>query len=366
MDYSNWYTTREAVRALSDNIPAKSNKALDILIEGASRGLDELLHRQILGRLETHSYTVGLDLAIPLDKDLLDVVSLRNTSLPNDPVISPENYELEPTNLGPPYEEIALTSSTSVPIAPGNIIEVIGLWGYKRTIVQITKIEALDDNGNPASYSASDDLIEINNGELVEVGQTIQINGSGIAGEQLFISDIEDVYPFVGLRTTNIDQNTDEFSYSYLRDADDHYDVDTNIKVGEIIRIDEELMLVNYVGRPNPDGTVDFKVDRGYFNARIESHGSTPMIGVYRKLKVRRGINNTTPTPYSGGDLVYLLGIPGDISSAAAAMTMNSLVNGQRNWSNIFDLVDSEKRYDDNSIRTLLQSIVTPHRRTSV
>ena len=160
---SEWYTTREAIKAAGKLDGDGVNPQIDALIESWSRDVDGRTHRFFLPLTELRNF----DWPQPhnphssilfVDQDLLSVSALTKD---DDDVtaIAASDFFLEPQNEGPPFHKIEIDRSSSAFFSFKNTtqraIRVTGDWGFSAATLAAGAIDTGLASGTTAtSFSA--------------------------------------------------------------------------------------------------------------------------------------------------------------------------------------------------------------------
>lgn len=137
MTISNGYCTLDEFKKhlTITTYDADDDAAIENIIEGSSRLIDNLAGRWFYPKTETRYFDVPAGREIELDEDLLTVTTLTNG---DDTVITSTYYSLIPRNSTPKHSLIMKT--TSIYNWTGNssgdtegVISIAGTWGYAAT-----------------------------------------------------------------------------------------------------------------------------------------------------------------------------------------------------------------------------------------
>lgn len=129
-------------RGLAAGIDASDDSMLELLLQDASRYIDDETRRTFYPRYETRWYDVPYNQNDPrilfLDDDLLEEVTITNGDLLT---VSPTIYNLKPKNTSPRYAVQLLSSSSIFWIFSGKgdiekVISVEGWWGFHNNYAQ--------------------------------------------------------------------------------------------------------------------------------------------------------------------------------------------------------------------------------------
>jgi hypothetical protein len=187
-EYKAWI----AVRGLDGvvNPDASDDLAMELILRGVSRYIENQSRRQFVPTFETRYYNISDDRVLWLDGDLLEVTSLVNGE---GTAIASSEYYLESRNLSPKYS-LTLKQTSTVRMlhdAAGNserVISLTGVWGYHDKyplawLTGSTLAEALDISETGFDV-ASSDLFTI--GQLVRIENELsylsEINNNTLTG----------------------------------------------------------------------------------------------------------------------------------------------------------------------------------------
>lgn len=115
-----------------DGVNIQRDSDLELILENASRYLDDMTGRTFYPRIETQSYSVPPGRSLKLDDDLLEVLSITNG---DDTTLANTEYHTLPKNMSPKYMiDIKNTSIYSWQYdtdAGGEyVIDVNAVWGF--------------------------------------------------------------------------------------------------------------------------------------------------------------------------------------------------------------------------------------------
>lgn len=235
---------------------------------------------------------------------------LKVTSIVNDgTTLAASDYVLRPDGRhweNGPY--------TSIEIARGG---AIGAWSEKQAAIVITGWRGLYDEiislGIAVSQLIGEATIAVSDGSLVSPGMMIKIDdewelitttGAASASTATLSGDL----------TT--DSGNEEFNIS---DG-------TKIKIGELIKIDFELLRVLDISG-NAIQTV-----RGVNGSKRSTHTSGAAINVHRTFAVTRGANGSTPVAHTAAT-VYQQIPPADINYLCRQVTALMIKKAQTGYS---------------------------------
>jgi hypothetical protein len=294
---SNWYTTREKVKAALEVAGTDANAAIDQHIEGASREIDRILGRRFLPKTQTRRYRWpqgnGAGQVLYLDEDLISVSGI--TSENGDVTVPVGEVFLEPGNDGPPYSRIEIDTSTTDANAafaagdtPQRAVAVTGSWGYTAAnITAGTVTSGLASDASATSFVCS-------NAALIDVGDTLLIES-----EQLFVSErgtFDSTANLAGDLTANKAGTLVTLSAAL-------------VNAGEVILVESEKMYVQSVS------STALTVVRAFDGTTLAAHTGTLDVYVYRTLTVERGVNGTTAATHANSTAISKYQPPLDIQA---------------------------------------------------
>ena len=286
---------------------ATKNDRMIILTSAISRFIENYTGRKFYPKTETKKYDWQDSFFLEVD-DLLSVISLKDNR--GDRTIDNSYLFFEPVN-SPPYSRIIIDYTKGYFSYDGfreQAIQVDGVWGYcdNRLDTGITSPRLTED----------DKEMDINDGSKLDVGWLTLIED-----ERIFISDISSIDSTV---------NTS----SALDDYQTNIPVDTPslIKVGEIIRINDENMKVLRIDSSS------LNVIRGYEGTTPMSHNIAQDVYVYRKLTIERGMFGSTASIHPLGKVIYRLSPPSDIIYATGVLVARANKRSDSGWSDFTTL----------------------------
>jgi hypothetical protein len=294
-----WYTTRSAVKAAPGFAGVDLDSIIDRYIAGATQHTENILNgRRFIPETATKYYPWpsrngrgGHVLKFP-DDDLIAVTLLQTRAQDTTPTtIAATDYFLEPVNSGPPYNRIEIDLSSSASFEPGNTqqraISVAGRWAYCEDTVAAGALAEADDGSETA--------LDVTDSSLIDVGHTILIGT-----EAMFVSA-------KGLLDTTANTNAllaADKSGTTVALAAGH---GVKVKVGEVITIDSERMLVESIS------TDTLAVRRAYDGSTLATHANPSDVYAPRTLTVVRAVNGTTAAAHADVAAIVKYAPPADI-----------------------------------------------------
>ena len=335
----NWYTTPEIVRNVSDNIPYSKNDSLNFSIESASRIIDSECHRKFYpSRNQIHIYNHSGGL-IDLDEDLLEINSISASF----GTIFSSGYEILPRNTIP-KDQIQITQF----LDPGELITISGTWGYSNNFEE--------SKSSVVGEITNENTLEVDFCINLDIGNTIRLRGTQ---EILFIENIEFIEKNIVINLSLSAKENDQV-ITYTNDTNTPL-----IKVGELIRIDSEIMKVVSLIKGNPETLI---VERDYLNTPVSSHDAGSDIYIRRELQLQRSVNGSSLSAVvTNGKIIEKLSLPKDIEQSCAAMASYLMTHGQRNWSNISELLEGSTRSNtDYRLKELMMVVMNNYKKFSL
>lgn len=308
------YTTRETVkRALDIGETARNNRNIDRCIESAARRVDGLCHRIFYPRIATkyfdwpnYQYAVPWRLWLD-DTELISVTTLTSggTTIPST------DYNLEPNQVGPPYDRVEINIGTTSALSSGSThqrsITITGLWGYTNDTVAVgTAAEAMDATETGLDVDAA-------TSSEVGVGSVIQIDS-----ERMIVSDRAQLTTGQTLGGSGLTNVKSDVTVAVANG--------TLFAIDEIIKIDSESMLVVDISGNN------LTVIRAYDGSVIATHAIGATIYAPRTLTVTRGAFGTTAATHSNGAAISAWKPPMGVRQLNTTEAIHELMQEQTGW----------------------------------
>ena len=281
---SNWYSTREAVKAAGRITGSGSNAQIDALLEGASRHIDARTHRWFIPRTELRNFEWPQphnpsSNTLYTEWDLLSVTTLTKDD-DTATVIAAADFFLEPQNEGPPFYKIEIDRASSAffsfLLTTQRAVRVTGSWGFSDATVTAGDL----GSGLCTGTVATSMVAKV--GARVDVGNTLLIES-----EQVFVSDRS---------AADLSQDTatamtkDKTATTVTLDG-----APTDpVQVGCVFSIDSEDMRVIKV-----TSTTVFEVERGWDATPLAAHVCNSCVFIYRTFTITRGVNGTTAATHA-------------------------------------------------------------------
>ncbi len=307
------YASRdEVMRALDVSDSASRARQVDRAISAASDLIDGDLNRIFYPVTATRykdfpnwQYTYPWRLWLDAD----EVVSV-STLTAGGTVISPSNYNLEPANLGPPYDRIELNRSSTATFAPSTTpqraISIAGVFGFGADKDPAGTLAAAmtDTVGTTATVSDSSaigvgDVLYADTEKMLVTGKTQVTTGQTLQAPSLTASQANNA---VGVTTGS----------AYAE--------------GEVILIDTEQMLITAIA-----GNV-LTVKRAFSGTVLAAHTNGATIFAPRQLTVTRGALGSTAATHSNSAPLSIHRVPPGIKELAIAESLNTLASESSAW----------------------------------
>ena len=162
---------------------------INILLEAASRKVDEEIIRTFYPRVETRYFDIPDGRQLDVDDDLLEVITLTNG---DDSTLASTEYNLVPKNFSPAYAlKLKETSAYYWELdSYGNtedVIDVSAIWGYHDRYSQRAWLTGSTVN---ESLTASDLTITMTSGTLFSAGQILRIENEIMIVSSVSTNDV--------------------------------------------------------------------------------------------------------------------------------------------------------------------------------
>lgn len=193
MTIINGYTTLQQVKDLLkiEQDDFADDAVIEDLISQASRWIDTETGRRFYPSVETHSLNVPDGRGLYLDDDLLAITTLTNG---DGTVITSTDYILLPSRAYPKYA-IALTESTNTywetdsSTNSEQVIDVLGYWGCHRDYASRAWLNATTLNEG-AQLNATDTTFTVLSRAKIKIGNIIKIENELMIVTGLNASDV--------------------------------------------------------------------------------------------------------------------------------------------------------------------------------
>ncbi|MEU9792885.1 hypothetical protein AB0E27_20045 [Streptomyces sparsogenes] len=339
-----WYATREDVKdALDVKETARSNARIDRALEGASRAVEGLLHREFAPVIATRYFDWPNEQGarpwrLWLDQsELISVTSLTSGGV----TIDPAAYFLEPNRTGPPYRRIEINLDSSAAFGGGQTyqrdITVTGLWGYRDdettagTVVEALDASetAVDVDGAASALLGVGSVLRIDSERMIVTGRTQLDSGQDLGGN-LTASAANTTVPVVD---------------------------GTQFAVDEVILIDAERMRIEDIAGNQ------LVVKRAWDGSVLAAHTAGAGIFAPRTLTVTRGALGTTAAAHASGATVQRWDPPGPVRDLCIAEALTTLLQGQSGYARVVGSGENQREASGKGIADLRCSVYASHGR---
>ncbi len=348
----NWYTNRERIKRGMNIDTALRDVVVDEMIESVSRTIEMMTRRFFIPRTETHLFRWPEPRAgrsgdiLIVDQDLLAVTTLQSEAQDASPTtIASSDYFLEPNNPQVDgetrYDRIELDQSASASFQPGataqRSISVLGSWGYTNRTRSV---------GTVSSGLTVADVTEFvcSNASLVGVGDTLLIES-----EQLFISE----RAFADLSKNMSDPGIT----ASVANTELTTEASPGVLAGEVIRLDEEQMLVLAVVG------AQLSVVRAHNGTVLAIHPAETDIFIDRTLTVERGVNGTTVATHADATAISKYAPPTDVIGYCVAETIARVSQESAAWGRVVGAGDGSRELSGRELADLRMGIVERYQR---
>jgi hypothetical protein len=299
-----FYATREQVKAALDTAETARNDAqVDRAIESGARSIEGLLHRRFYPWTGTRYFpwpSVRFRTTFRLWLDADELISLT-TLVAGGVTIPAADYFLEPVNTGPPFTSIEIDLGSSASFSSGSTwqraIAVTGVFGHSADEAPAGALAGAISSTTATSAGVTDS-------SLIGVGTIIRVEG-----ERMNV-------------TAKAMVSTGQTSSALTASSSDEVITGISagtIKVGEIILVDAERMLVVDVA-----GTT-LTVKRAWDGSTLASHSGGATIFAPRTLQVERGALGTSAAAHLDATAVVKHVAPALVRDLNIAEAINQL-----------------------------------------
>jgi hypothetical protein len=297
------YCSREDVASAVDVLsPAQAYREIDRIIESNSRLIDSECNRVFYPRVRTvykdfpnRSYAHAWRIWLEAD----EIISVTSITAGGTAVSS---YNLEPINLGPPYDRIEIDLSSTSAWQSGDTFqrsaEIVGLFGYDNNFYAAGTLAS-------AVSSASATTVTVSDGSLAGVGDLLYVDT-----ERLSVSDRDWADTSATLAGSGLTANMADVSATLSSAA---------VNVGEVLLIDSERVRVTDV-----TGSVA-TLTRAVDGSVLAAHASGATVYASRLLTVARAVAGTTAATHLSGATLTRQRYPGPVRTAAIAYSIDQL-----------------------------------------
>jgi hypothetical protein len=333
---SSWYATREDVkRALNVAETARNDGQIDRAIESGSRSVEGLLHRvfrpvKAVRFFDWPNKQYAKSWRLWLGAD--EVISIT-TLTAGGVVIPAADYNLEPINLGPPYDRIEIDLSSSAAFSAGSTpqrsVSADGLFGFDNTeerVGQLVDTLAADetDTANITFTTARigvGDVFRIDNERVIVTGRTL-VDTTQNTGNALTATAADKI-----VQVTN----------------------GTAFGAEQVILVDAERMLVTDVAGNN------VIVKRAWDGSALATHSSAADIFSLTGVDVARAQLGTTLASHSGGAAVMRHVVPGLVRELCIAEALNTYEQETSGYARTVGEGETEQAVDGRGLRDIRQ-----------
>lgn len=305
------YANRELVkRKAGIQLSAYMDEEIDQALQFASVAVEKLTHRIFYPRYAIKAFNwpnrqMGTSWRLWLDdQELILVTSLvsANTEIASD------DFFLEPTNSGPPYDYIEInigSSASTAAFASGSTsqhsILINGLWGF-------------NDNASSAgtlvdAITADETNILVSNTARFSVGDLIRIDDERMLVIEKTFADISQ--PLQNNLTANVANN--------LFTVPDG----TQFSRGEILTVDSEQMWIVAITGNN------LTVKRAYNGSVLAAHTAPATVYAPRLIEVSRAAVGTVATTHEAARALTMYEPPAPVQALCAAYAVDYLLKSQ-------------------------------------
>lgn len=336
-----WYCTRESVKAAVDvRDTARANAQIDRLIEAESRNVEKFLHRTFYPWTGTR-YFDWPDRRSPTpwrlwlgQNEVVSASALTSGGI----AISSDDYFLEPSADGPPYNRVEIDRSSSASFISGSTPQrTVGLTGvYMGVPLEerplFTLSEALDD---------SEDLIDITDSSRVGVGTVFRVDSERITVVEKRSASLGVTVGGSGLTK---EMNATQLTLSATT---------ANVQPGEVLLIEGERMEVVDVA-----GAV-CTVRRAVDGSTAAAHAADVAVYGFRTLQVARGALGTVAATHNTAAQAYEWVPHGPVQTLTLAEVINSLAQENSGYVRVIGSGEGARNASGGGISDIRQKVYT-------
>lgn len=306
-----WYVTREEVKRASDiESTAYANAEVDRACAAATEAVRELCHRDFTPWYGTryidwpHS-SYGSSTEVWLNRD--EVISLEALTSGGTAIVA-DDYFLEPSGAGPPYDQLRIDLSSSAAWRVGGTsqrsIAMLGWFGFRDDEADAGELAAPVASVGTTTVDVTDSatvgvgsLLRVGTERMVVRGKTLLTTGQTL--QAALEDELED-------RLVSVSDGT-------------------AFTAGEMLTLDAERVLVEDIAGNN------LIVRRAVDGSTLAAHtGST--VYAPRRLAVVRRARGTTAATHLVGAPAYVHLVPALASELALAEAQNTLAQISSKW----------------------------------
>lgn len=339
-----WYATVEEIKAELDvRETARSNSRIARALEDASRRVEGLCHRKFFPVIATRYFdwppragatpwVLRLD-----DQELITVAAVASGGT----TITADEYNLEPVNVGPPFNRVEVKLSGNASFGGGDTyqrdVQIAGLWGYRNTETTAgATAEVLDDTetavdatGAASAAVGVGSILRVDSERMIVTGRTQLSTGQTLGNALTNLNSA----------TAITVQNGALFS------------------AGEIILIDAEKLRIDDIAGNT------LIVTRPWDGTTIAAHTLGATIYAPRTLTVTRGALGTTAAMHASGSSVAVWMPPGPVRQLTIAEALTDLLQGRSGYARTAGQGEGEREASGRSLKDLRDSAYTSHGR---
>lgn len=304
-----WYATREDVKnALDVKGTARNNQQIARALEDASRDAEKLCHRRFYPVQATRYFDwpprAGMTPWVLRlnDQELISVSSIASGGR----TLTPDEYNLEPVNSGPPFNRVEIKLSSDGSFGGGSTyqrdIQIAGLWNYRLTETNVGALaEALDDTETAVDVTGAVSA-------AVGVGSILRVDS-----ERMLVTERSQLDTGQNLGGPGLDAQAKTVTVPV---ADG-----TAYAVEEVILIDAERMRIDDIAGNQ------LIVKRGWDGTVLAAHTAGADIYAPRRLTVTRGVLGTTAATHTDTSPVYRFEPAGPVKQFVIADAISTLTS---------------------------------------
>jgi hypothetical protein len=306
-----WYATREDImRGLDVQLTARNRRQIDDALAAATQSIHGLCHRRFYPVLATRYFDwppragmtpwiLRLD-----DQGLITAAVVASGGR----TLTPDEYNLEPVNSGPPFSRVEVVLSSDGNLGGGQTyqrdVQIAGLWGYRNTETTLGATTAA-----VSSSTATTVTVDGPTSAVVGVGSVLRVDS-----ERLVVTE----------RTQATTGQTGTLGAG-------KNDVALSVANGAAFAADEVLLLDAERIRVDDIAGNTLIVERAVDGSVLAAHtGAT--IYAPRALTVTRGALGTVAATHTSGSTVYQWNPPGLVHQLAKAEAIWQLLQERSGW----------------------------------
>lgn len=342
-----WYATRETLmRAVDSKLTARNSAQIDRQLEAASRDVEKLCHRKFFPVQATRFFdwpprAGATPWVLRLDDQELASVDTLSTG---GRTITPDEYNLEPVNSGPPFNRVEIRLSSDGSFGGGSTyqrdIQIAGLWagapvteapaGALGEALDATET-AIDVDGPAAALLGVGSIIRVDSERMIVTRRTLLDTGQNLA------ADIDQQVKTVTIPVP------DGSTYA----------------VDEVILIDAERMLIVDIAGTN------LLVKRAWDGTANAAHTAGADIYALRTLTVQRAALGTAPSTHASGTVLNQWRPPALVEQLVIGQAISTLGSETTGYTRALRAGEGagERNRDTSALATLRQNVYDAHAR---